>query len=104
MAPPAQPSLSNCSTSWLNLLAAISQYFSSISMPMAFIPSDFAAISVVPLPQNGSKTVSPGNATRLTNHFHALYGFGQGCPLTSDLSVSTKLVRSADLPAFLYSP
>jgi hypothetical protein len=37
----------NCSTSWLRRLAAISQYFSSISMPMARRPRFLLAISVV---------------------------------------------------------
>jgi len=37
----------NCSTSWLMRRAAISQYFSSISMPMAFVT--YNAIFVIVL-------------------------------------------------------
>ncbi|KKN31841.1 hypothetical protein LCGC14_0819650 [marine sediment metagenome] len=46
-------------TDWLILLAAISQYFSSISMPMALRPRSLAALSVVPEPMKGSRMVSP---------------------------------------------
>src|SRR3990167_4940944 len=42
--------------SWRSRLTAISQYFGSISMPMAAKSSDFAASRVVPLPQYGSTT------------------------------------------------
>ena len=41
-------------TSWLSLFAAISQYRSSVSMPIALRPRFLAATSVVPLPMKGS--------------------------------------------------
>jgi hypothetical protein len=45
-------------------LAAISQYSSSSSIPIALRPSSFAATSVVPLPMKGSSTMPPGGVTR----------------------------------------
>ena len=66
----------NSSTSWLSRLAAISQYFSSISMPMALRPKSLAARSVVPLPMKGSTTTSDSsNPIVLRNPFHKGEGF-----------------------------
>src|SRR5687768_12223654 len=44
--------------------AAISQYFSSSSMPMAFRPKSLAARSVVPEPMKGSRMVSPSSVNK----------------------------------------
>lgn len=50
------PDHANSNTSWLSRFAAISQYFSSISIPMAWRFMSLAATQVVPVPQNGSIT------------------------------------------------
>ena len=41
-------------------LFAPSMYFSSLSIPMKFLPYFFATAPVVPVPKNGSKTISLG--------------------------------------------
>src|SRR5690606_9505509 len=51
----------NGSTRWASRFAAISQYRSSISMPMARRPSCFAATNVVPDPMKGSATAPGGH-------------------------------------------
>ena len=66
-------------TSWLNLLAAISQYFSSISIPMAFRPRSLAARRVVPEPMKGSRIVPPIDNPSIS-HCKSFVGFGDGCP------------------------
>lgn len=65
-------------TSCASRLAAISQYASQISIPMAFRPISFAACSVVPEPMNGSRTVSFFNDVLFNNHVHGLSCFGHG--------------------------
>ena len=46
-------------TSCLSRSIAMSQYFFSISIPIALRPSCFAAIRAVPVPQSGSQIVFP---------------------------------------------
>ena len=67
-------------TSWDILLAAISQYFSSSSIPIAFRLRSFAARRVVPDPIKGSRIVSSGPEARSTNHNIHRRGLGHGCP------------------------
>src|SRR6185437_9011817 len=64
-----------------SLFAAISQYFSSISIPMARRPKSFAALRVVPLPMKGSRTVSPGSVHVRTWPRAIDEGIRAGCPL-----------------------
>src|SRR5690606_24015049 len=63
--------------------AAISQYRSSISIPIARRPRCFAAIKTLPEPVNGSTTETPGRVLALTSS--AIYGtgFGVGCPFSA---------------------
>ena len=70
-------------TSWDILRAAISQYFSSISIPIALRPKSLAARKVVPLPMKGSRMVSPDSDARSTSQTIILIGFGHGWPFTS---------------------
>lgn len=49
-----------CKTSCCSLLTESSIYSSTLSIPIYFLPSIFAATPVVELPQNGSKTTAPG--------------------------------------------
>ena len=53
-------------------------YSDSRSIPMASTPSRAAAISVVPLPKNGSSTVPPGGVTSLMSQRIRLTGFCVG--------------------------
>lgn len=63
-------------TSCESLRAAMSQYFSLWSIPMAGIPNNFAAANVVPLPKNGSIT---DVAFVFTNNLEmSVSGFGHG--------------------------
>jgi len=48
----------NCCVSKSSRLAAISQYFSSFSIPIHLRPSRSHAIAVVPDPKNGSRIMS----------------------------------------------
>ncbi len=94
---PASPWKS--STSWLSRLAAISQYFSSISMPIALHFQRDAAIRLEPLPQNGSKTVQGANGL-ITFSITSL-GTGDRCPssIASDCVPSVSISElSSGLP------
>ena len=61
--------------------AAIRQYSGSISTPMLFRPVLRAAIIVVPVPQNGSSTVSPVKENMRTRRVASSIGNGAGCCL-----------------------
>ena len=61
------PKIFNWSTFNLVLIVGLKSLF--ISYPIEFRPKFFAAKHVVPLPKNGSKTVSPTNENILISHF-----------------------------------
>src|SRR5690606_27459054 len=67
-------------TPWARRFAAISQYASDISMPMALRPSALAANIVVPLPANGSSTMSPAIVVAAMHFVGSWVGNGHGCP------------------------
>lgn len=69
-------------TSWLNLVAAISQYFSSRSIPTADRPIALAATNVVPLPIKGSRT-DFASGKKPIHHFIRDNGFIVGCNRSS---------------------
>src|SRR5699024_3296991 len=60
--------------------AMISQYFSSSSTPMLFRPRFLAAMSVAPLPANGS-AITPGGHLPINVSIRSI-GFGVGCPMS----------------------
>src|SRR3989338_2502184 len=59
-------------------LSAYSQYFGSISTAILFLSDLRAANIVVPVPQNGSNTVSPQNENILTRRSASSSGYGAG--------------------------
>src|SRR5690606_1625966 len=65
--------------------AAISQYRSSISIPIARRPRFFAAINTLPEPVNGSTTKSPGRVLAPTSSAINGTGFGVGCPFSASI-------------------
>src|SRR3546814_15203529 len=72
----AATSNANGSTSCARRRVAISQYRSSVSMPMALRPASFAARSVVPDPAKGSRMTSPGLVVASTIRDTVASGFG----------------------------
>lgn len=66
------------------------------SNPINFLFSCFAANNVVPLPQNGSRTVCPSFVVNLIRIFINSIGFCVGCRPLSDFSDLTviKLLHS----------
>ena len=62
------------------------QYFSSDSMPMAWRPFCKVSIMVVPLPLNGSSTVSPRKENNFTHRRGNSRGNGASCPTRFALS------------------
>jgi hypothetical protein len=64
---------------------AMSKYLGSISMPMNERPSLAHATPVVPLPRNGSRTVSPSSVHVVMWSDAKLCGIGAGCPAVSPL-------------------
>jgi len=68
-----------CANSFSIRLAAISQYSSLNSMPTALRPCLYAAMSVVPLPINGSN-ISPAILPLFSSHSINPSGFGHGWP------------------------
>ena len=83
MSPPdsgSSPSMRTCATA---------TYFSSRSMPIQSRPSSFATAPVVPVPKNGSRTMSPGSVHASRTRYSSASGFCVGCALVPpDLSRS----------------
>src|SRR5215467_12211766 len=67
------------STPWASRLDASSQYRSLRSIPIAWRPLSFAALSVVPEPIIGSRTMPAGITS--SSRRKSGTGFGQGWPL-----------------------
>ena len=61
------------------LIFAISRYTGSISYPILFLPASRAAKAVVPVPKNGSKTISPTKENILMSLRASSRGKGAGC-------------------------
>src|ERR1035438_5020775 len=59
-------------------------YLGSSSFAMLFLPEFMAAMLVVPVPANGSRTVSPTNENRRINRSASSAGYGAGWPLRVD--------------------
>src|SRR5690606_30863893 len=76
----APPATARSSTPCDSRSAAISQYASSISIPIARRPRFFAAINTLPEPANGSNTKSAERVLALTSSALNGIGFGVGCP------------------------
>src|SRR5436190_3428695 len=82
--------------------SAIFRYAASISLPMLFLPVAIAARFVVPVPTNGSRTVSPANENSLIKRSAKICGYGAGWPRRVDSPLmSTQAERSHDLISFL---
>lgn len=82
----------NANTSCESRLAATSQYFSEISMPMAFRPRFFAATSVVPLPMNGSRIMF-ASGTAAKHHFISASGFCVGCQRSCSTAINPEPLK-----------